>query len=87
MINHPPLLLADEPTGSLDWETADEISSLLLELSKAHGHTLIVVTHDLNMAERFPRRLNIQDINEVRREVLARQRSSFSGIDREGISL
>ncbi|MEK4519906.1 ABC transporter ATP-binding protein [Paenibacillus sp. FSL H8-0122] len=87
MVNHPPLLLADEPTGSLDWETADEISSLLLELSAAHGHTSIMVTHDLNMAERFPRRLNIQDINEVRREALSRQRSSLSGVDKEGISL
>ncbi|WP_150270341.1 ABC transporter ATP-binding protein [Paenibacillus tepidiphilus] len=68
LVNHPALVLADEPTGSLDWETADEISSLLLNLSIAQGHTLIVVTHDLNMAARFPRRLNIQDINRVRRE-------------------
>ncbi|WNS42752.1 ABC transporter ATP-binding protein [Paenibacillus sp. MMS20-IR301] len=71
LINHPPLLLADEPTGSLDWETADEISSLLLELSITQGHTLIVVTHDLNMANRFPRCLNIQDINGIRREPLS----------------
>lgn len=70
LVNDPPLLLADEPTGSLDWETADEISSLLLDLSVSQGHTLVVVTHDLNMASRFPRCLNIQDVNEVRREPL-----------------
>ncbi|WP_310830410.1 ABC transporter ATP-binding protein [Paenibacillus pedocola] len=74
LVNQPPLLLADEPTGSLDWETADEISSLLLDISEAHGHTLIVVTHDLNMADRFPHCLNIQDINEVRREASPEQR-------------
>jgi putative ABC transport system ATP-binding protein len=73
LVNHPPLLLADEPTGSLDWETADEISSLLLDLSITHGHTLIVVTHDLNMADRFPHCLNIQDINEVRRDASPKQ--------------
>lgn len=68
LVNKPPLLLADEPTGSLDWETADEITSLLLELSVAHGHTLIVVTHDLNLARRFPKCLNIHEINRIRRE-------------------
>ncbi|WP_410512527.1 ABC transporter ATP-binding protein [Paenibacillus sp. BR2-3] len=64
LINNPPLLLADEPTGSLDWETADEISGLLLNLSSNAGQTLIVVTHDLNMARRFPVCLDIYDINQ-----------------------
>ncbi|WP_151733841.1 ABC transporter ATP-binding protein ['Paenibacillus yunnanensis' Narsing Rao et al. 2020] len=68
LVNRPALVLADEPTGSLDWETADEISSLLLNLSIAQGHTLIVVTHDLNMAIRFPQRLNIREMNCARRE-------------------
>ncbi|KUP25475.1 ABC transporter ATP-binding protein [Paenibacillus sp. DMB5] len=77
LVNQPPLLLADEPTGSLDWETADEISALLLELSIAHGHTLIVVTHDLNMAGRFPHCLNIQDVNTVRREAMPLLRHSL----------
>lgn len=66
LINKPPLLLADEPTGSLDWETADEISNLLLSLSAHEGQTLIVVTHDLNMARRFPTCLDIYDINRIR---------------------
>lgn len=87
MVNNPPLLLADEPTGSLDWETADEISSLLLDLSAAQGHTLIVVTHDLNMAGRFPRCLNIHDINEVRREALPKQQIAVASGQREGVTL
>lgn len=75
LVNHPPLLLADEPTGSLDWETADEISALLLELSRAHGHTLIVVTHDLNMAGRFPQCLNIREVNAVSRDAVPLQQT------------
>ena len=63
LVNEPPLILADEPTGSLDWETADEISELLLNLSSNEGQTLIVVTHDLNMARRFPKCLDIYDVN------------------------
>jgi putative ABC transport system ATP-binding protein len=66
LVNNPPLLLADEPTGSLDWETADEISGLLLNISAQAGQTLIVVTHDLNMARRFPVCLHIHDINDIR---------------------
>ncbi|MNJ53840.1 ABC transporter ATP-binding protein YtrE [compost metagenome] len=65
LINEPPLVLADEPTGSLDWETADEVTGLLLELCRSEQHTLIVVTHDLNMANRFPNCLHIHEINEV----------------------
>lgn len=76
LVNNPPLVLADEPTGSLDWETADEIASLLLDLSVSHGHTLIVVTHDLNMADRFPRCLNIQEINRIHRESAPKLQSS-----------
>ncbi|QWU15793.1 putative ABC transport system ATP-binding protein [Paenibacillus sophorae] len=67
LVNNPPLLLADEPTGSLDWETADEISRLLLDLSSSGQQTLIVVTHDLNMAERFPKCLDIRELNRVRK--------------------
>ncbi|MCL6601772.1 MAG: ABC transporter ATP-binding protein [Paenibacillus sp.] len=66
LVNEPPLVLADEPTGSLDWETADEISELLLNLSANEKQTLIVVTHDLNMARRFPNCLDIYDVNHNR---------------------
>jgi putative ABC transport system ATP-binding protein len=65
LINEPLLVLADEPTGSLDWETADEITALLMDLCASDKHTLIVVTHDLNMANRFPRCQHINELNLV----------------------
>ncbi len=50
LCNNPPILLADEPTGNLDNTTASDIHTLLLTLVKEHGKTLIVVTHDKNLA-------------------------------------
>lgn len=65
LINRPSILLADEPTGSLDWETAGEITDLLLSEAVSKHTTLLTVTHDLNLAERFPSRLHIQEINKA----------------------
>ncbi|MGZ7441914.1 ABC transporter ATP-binding protein [Paenibacillus sp. TH7-28] len=76
LINDPALVLADEPTGSLDWETAEEVTDLLLRLCEGQQHTLLVVTHDLNMADRFPRRLHIGEINRLSGE---RRRLSAAG--------
>ena len=53
MVNDPPLLLCDEPTGNLDHETGDQIGSLFLELADEKGVMLIVVTHNLELAKRF----------------------------------
>ena len=50
LINRPPLLLADEPTGNLDRHTADSIGSLLLELAREQNALLIVVTHSAELA-------------------------------------
>ena len=61
LINQPALLLADEPTGSLDRENADAIGSLLLELSRDAGSVLICVTHSAELAARFPRRAELRD--------------------------
>lgn len=52
LANNPRLLLADEPTGNLDSETSAEIISLLLDLNKNRGLSVILVTHDLETAER-----------------------------------
>jgi putative ABC transport system ATP-binding protein len=65
LINRPSILLADEPTGSLDWETAGEITDILLSDAVSSHTTLLTVTHDLNLAERFPLRLHIQEINKA----------------------
>ncbi|MNR24562.1 Lipoprotein-releasing system ATP-binding protein LolD [compost metagenome] len=63
LINNPPLVLADEPTGSLDWETAGELTELLLKTCLSSGMTLITVTHDLNLAQRFTKCLHISELN------------------------
>ncbi len=54
----PPLLLADEPTGSLDQATGREIFSLLRETAKEAGRTLLLVTHDESLAAALPRRFD-----------------------------
>ncbi len=53
LINSPKLLLADEPTGSLDSKSADNLSTLLLELNKEENVALIVVTHSLKLANQM----------------------------------
>jgi len=53
LINKPRLLLADEPTGSLDEDTAQNIAELLVDLNRSEGVALIVVTHSLKLAERM----------------------------------
>jgi lipoprotein-releasing system ATP-binding protein len=60
LINQPKLLLADEPTGSLDRASATELGQLLVELNREQGLTLIVVTHALDLAERMGRRFEIR---------------------------
>ncbi len=53
LINQPKLLLADEPTGSLDGESAKQLGDILIKLNKEHELALIVVTHSLELAERM----------------------------------
>lgn len=60
LINDPVLLLADEPTGSLDQANADKIGELLLELQQALGNMLICVTHSDRLAAMFQKRLSLQ---------------------------
>ncbi|MDR6551289.1 ABC transporter ATP-binding protein [Paenibacillus qinlingensis] len=69
LITKPPLLLADEPTGSLDWETGSELMALLLEICKAEQLTLVSVTHDRHIAEMFPTRVDMRELNELLRSV------------------
>ena len=61
LINQPQLLLADEPTGSLDHASAQALGQLLLELNHEEGVTLIVVTHARELAERMERVLELKD--------------------------
>lgn len=61
LIMDPKLILADEPTGNLDSKSGQEILDLLHELHKAEKITVIVVTHDPNIAKRTERKIEIQD--------------------------
>ena len=57
---HPPLLFADEPTGSLDAATGERVIELLFELNREHASTLVLVTHDERVARRCARRIRIE---------------------------
>jgi putative ABC transport system ATP-binding protein len=61
IVKNPSVLLADEPTGNLDEATRDEIVTLLEKLWKDKGITLIIVTHDSQVAKRAQRHLTIKD--------------------------
>jgi lipoprotein-releasing system ATP-binding protein len=61
LVLHPTLLLADEPTGNLDSETGERIIKLIFSLNQAKGVTLIVVTHNEALAQRFPRQISLVD--------------------------
>jgi ABC-type lipoprotein export system ATPase subunit len=61
LINEPKLLLADEPTGALDRDSAARLIDLLVELNTRHGITLIMVTHALELSRRMKRVLELRD--------------------------
>lgn len=61
LINNPKLLLADEPTGSLDSAAASNLAQLLVELNREEGVTLILATHSLDLAERMARVLELRN--------------------------
>lgn len=61
LIRKPEVLFADEPTGNLDSENSQKVQDLFFELREKLGLTLIVVTHDLNFAKKFPRVFNVKD--------------------------
>ena len=61
IVNKPAMLMADEPTGNLDSKVGKEIMQLLLTLNKESGTTLIIVTHDPNIAEQTQRVIRLRD--------------------------
>lgn len=61
LINNPAIILADELTGNLDKKASDEIIELLKEANKLQGQTIIMITHDLEIAKQADRVLTVQD--------------------------
>ena len=61
IVNDPELIFADEPTGNLDSATGEKIEQLLFDYNKKHGTTLIIVTHDEDLAEKCQMKIYIKD--------------------------
>ena len=61
MITEPSCLLADEPTGNLDEQNAKEVLDLIIELNSNQNTALLIVTHDLSIANRMSRQLDLTD--------------------------
>jgi putative ABC transport system ATP-binding protein len=67
---YPPIILADEPTGNLDTHTGEEILSLVRDLHTRFRSTVVIVTHDMNVAESCPRTIALRDgriVEDIRR--------------------
>lgn len=68
LINNPAIILADEPTGNLDSKNSEEIVSLLKLSNREHKQTIIIITHDLEIAKEADRIIHLEDGKIVRDE-------------------
>jgi putative ABC transport system ATP-binding protein len=74
--NEPAILLADEPTGNLDSRTGQHIFDLMLEMNRRRGATLVLVTHDHELAGRADRRISLRDGEVVSDDLLRGSRAA-----------
>jgi lipoprotein-releasing system ATP-binding protein len=61
LINRPAVILADEPSGSLDTKNKEELHALFFDLRKKFGQTFVIVTHDESLATQSDRIIHLQD--------------------------
>lgn len=75
LVNNPAIILADEPTGNLDSKTGEIVLGTFQELNRSNHHTIILITHELYVAEHADRIIHIQDglISEDRKNVRRRE--------------
>lgn len=79
LANDPPVVLADEPTGSLDSKSSEQVFLILEQMVRERGKTVVAVTHDLALAARMDRRLNMVDGRLASDEKVERARPVQSG--------
>ena len=65
IVFNPKILIADEPTGNLDQENAQKVFNMLLELVSSYGISIILATHDTNIASQIPKKIKIENKNLV----------------------
>lgn len=80
LANHPQIILADEPTGNLDSESSVEIMEIFTKLNREQGNTVIIVTHERDIAEFTDRIITFKDGNIIKDEILKENHS----LDRHG---
>ena len=57
LLNNPPLLIADEPTGNLDPETSDDIINLLIKINREHNTSILMATHNYQLIDKYPSKI------------------------------
>ena len=85
IVTQPKLILADEPTGNLDTRTSDEVHDLLFRINDEHKMTLLVVTHNMDLAWKVPRRIRMEDgqlVDDVRHDPSAAREPPPAGTSR-----
>ena len=83
LVNDPAFILADEPTGNLDSKTGEEIQNLLLRVNEERKATILIVTHNLELAEKTGRILHLRDgiVEKERAGLIPQGRPSDSGLN------
>ena len=81
LVLEPPLLLADEPTGNLDRANGEAIHELFVELNRERGSTLLIVTHNPELANLMPRQLRMIDGGKLLDEKLMPDRPAADAVE------